>query len=421
MKIKGMRWYIIALISTGTVLNYVARNSLGVLAPQLKSNLHISTQQYSYIVGAFQAAYTFAQPFCGMIVDHMGLRLGFALLVVGWGVSNMLNAFASTWIGLAICRALLGMTEASAIPSGMKVVAEWFPKPERSIATGYFNIGTSFGAMLAPPIVGFLSVLYGWRAAFVATGILGIFWAVVWYWLYRTPHEHPAITSEELARIDDGTQSDAAADTQRSRARDILSQPKFWAIAVPRFLCEPAWQTFSFWMPLYLVSERGFDIKSLALYGWLPFLAADFGGLAGGYFSPAVMKLFDTNVITSRVTGVALASILMIAPGCVMFVRSPIWAVALLSIGGFAHQMYSILINTLSADLFPRRQVGTANGFVGQAGWIGGLLFSLAIGQWSGAIGFAPLFSCLSIFDLIGAVFLAVMVSRFNLAQLYGR
>jgi ACS family hexuronate transporter-like MFS transporter len=186
---------------------------------------------------------------------------------------------------------------------------------------------------------------------------------------------------------------------------------------VPRFLAEPAWQTFSFWIPLYLASERGMDLKQIALFAWLPFLAADLGGVMGGYLSPLLVRRFQVPRIHSRIAGVALGAVLMIAPGCIGLVASPYAAIALFCIGGFAHQMISVLINTLSADVFTTDVVGMANGFIGQAGWIGGLLFSLLIGRLADTTGYAPLFAALSVFDLIGAAVLIVSIRKLTAAE----
>ena len=399
-RISHLRWWTVALICAGTIANYLARNSLGVLAPQLKQTLAMSTQQYSYVVGAFQLAYTVMQPVAGWIVDRVGLRAGFALFGVAWSAANMLHALAGTWLGLAFFRGLLGLAESAAVPSGIKAIAEWFPARERSVAVGWFNAGTSLGALIAPPVGAAVSIWADWRVAFLVTGAVGLLWAVAWYAFYRSPAAHPAITPAEQALI---AADRPAVPPRRATAREIVRSARFWTIAIPRFLAEPAWQTFSFWIPLYLASERGMDLKQIALFAWLPFLAADLGGVLGGYVSPFLARRFGLTLVGSRVAGVSLASVLMIAPGFIGLVASPYTAIALFCVGGFAHQMISVLINTLSADVFTLEEVGTANGFVGQAGWVGGLLFSLLIGQLADTIGYAPLFGALAVFDLIGA------------------
>ena len=408
MKLKGLRWWIVALICAGTMANYLARNALGVLAPELKTQLHITTAQYSYVVGAFQLAYTVMQPIAGALLDRIGLRAGFAFFALAWSGANMLHALALGWLSLALYRGLLGIFEAAAIPAGIKAVATWFPARERSVAVGWFNAGTSLGAALAPPIVAAVALWADWRWAFIVTGAIGIVWAIAWYAWYESPTRHGAITPAEQAMI----AADRPPDPGRPpNAGAILRAPHFWVIAVPRFLAEPAWQTFSFWIPLYLAQERGMDLKQIALFAWLPFLAADAGGILGGYLSPWLMRRGFT-LIPSRIAGISLGAVLMIAPGCIGLAASPYLAIALFCIGGFAHQMISGLINTLSADVFAPHEVGTANGFIGQAGWIGGLLFSLLIGQVADGIGFAPLFAVLALFDLLGAAILILFARR---------
>ncbi len=263
------------------------------------------------------------------------------------------------------------------------------------MATGWFNAGTSLGALLAPPLVVAVSLAANWQAAFLVTGGIGLVWAAAWYALYRPPARAPDAVATEVA--------------PRAGALVILGQPRFWAIAVPRFLDEPAWQTFSFWIPLYLATRRGMDLRHIAIFAWLPFLAADLGGVFGGYVSPWLMRRAGLTLVGSRLAGIILGAVMMVGPGCIGLVASPYVAIALFCVGGFAHQMISVLINTLSADVFPAAEVGRANGFVGQAGWLGGLLFSLAIGLLADRIGYAPLFGCLGVFDLIGAGVLVAM------------
>ncbi|AWK88104.1 MFS transporter [Azospirillum thermophilum] len=406
MKIKGLRWWIIGLICLGTIVNYLARNSLGVMAPILKTDLNFSTQEYSYVVAAFQLAYTVMQPVCGYIVDFLGLKVGFALFAALWSLANCLHGFATGWMSLAFFRGLLGLTEASAIPSGIKAVGEWFPTKERSVAVGWFNAGTSLGAMLAPPLVIYVQMQYSWQAAFYVTGSLGFVFAALWWLFYRSPKEHANITEEERAFIVGGqnppvlTADGAAA---KPKVMEIISTKRFWGIAIPRFLAEPAWQTFSFWIPLYLATERGMDIKQIAMFAWLPFLAADFGGILGGYLSPFFMKHFKFQVVDSRLAGIVIGAICMIGPGCIGLASDAYTAIALFCIGGFAHQMISALINTLSADVFDSHEVATANGLTGMASWTGGLTFSLIVGALANTIGYNPLFVCLTVFDLIGA------------------
>jgi ACS family hexuronate transporter-like MFS transporter len=411
--IRGLRWWIVGLVCLGTIINYLARNSLAVLGPQLKDTLHFSTQQYSYIVAAFQLAYTVMQPVCGWVIDRLGLRLSFALFAVAWSVVACLHGGATGWRSLAALRGLLGLNQACAIPAGVKAVAEWFPGKERSVAIGYFNAGTSLGALLAPPVVAFLALHYNWRVAFAGTGVLGIFWAAAWWNWYRSPSDHPALGAAERAHILAGRNSGPAAG--RAPAREIVCQRRFWGIALARFLAEPAWQTFNFWVPLYLATERHMDLKGIALFAWLPFLAADGGGILGGYLSPFLMRFGRMSLVGSRVAGIGAAAIIMIAPGCVALAGNAGVAIALLCAGGFAHQIISGLLNTLTADVFAESEVATANGLSGMVSWTGGLTFSLVVGALAERVGYGPLFGCLGVFDLVGtAILIALLRPRWK-------
>ena len=386
-------WSVVGVVCLGTIVNYLSRNTLAVLAPQLEHLLKFGETEYSYIVAAFQLAYTLMQPVCGFVLDRIGLRAGFALFAALWSVAGMLHAFAGGWVGLAALRGGLGAAEATAIPAGMKAIGEWFRGAERSAATGWFNVGTSFGAMLAPPLVVGLTLAFGWRAAFVATGALGLVWAGLWYAVYRSPRE-----------------ADAVVAGPRVGVLEIIRSRRYWALALPRFLSEPAWQTFNFWIPLYLATERHWDLKQIALFAWTPFLAADLGGVVGGYLSPVLIRRLKLPLLTARAAVAGIGSVLMIGPGLIALAGDAYLAMALFCVGGFAHQMISVTINTLSADLFPSRTLGTANGWVGTAGWTGGLLFSLLIGQLVHVTGYGPLFACLGVFDLLGFAVLAVML-----------
>ena len=394
---RAYAWSMVGVVCLGTIVNYLSRNTLAVLAPQLEPLLKFGVTEYSYVVAAFQLAYTLMQPVCGFVLDRIGLRAGFALFAALWSVAGMAHAFAGGWGGLALLRGGLGATEAAAIPAGMKTIGEWFRGTERSAAVGWFNVGTSFGAMLAPPLVVGLTLAFGWRAAFVATGVLGLVWAVLWYAVYRSP------------AAEDGMVPDVAP---RVGALEIIRSRRYWALAIPRFLSEPAWQTFNFWIPLYLATERHWDLKQIALFAWTPFLAADLGGVFGGYLSPLLVRWLRLELVASRIAVAGVGAVLMIGPGLIALAGNAYLAMALFCVGGFAHQMISVTINTLSADLFPSRTLGAANGWVGTAGWTGGLLFSLLIGQVVHATGYGPLFACLGVFDLLGLAVLVIMLRR---------
>lgn len=408
-KIRGLRWQILALIMLGTVVNYIDRNTLGILAPMLKDDLHFTTEEYSYVVSAFQFCYSLMQPVAGYITDLIGLRLGYFMFVLLWGTAAALHAFAGGWQSMAFFRGLLGISESAAMPSGVKTSTLWFPARERSIATGWFNTGSSIGAMIAPPLVIWISVTWSWQVAFVATGLLGVALSFLWITLYRNPENHPRLSPEEHAYILDG-QTDAPLP--KPSVRKVLSTRKFWAIAAARFLTEPAWQTFSFWIPLYMVSVRGMDIKQFALFAWLPFLFGDLGCILSGYLSPFVAKRFHMRLVNSRIVGIGIGAVCMIGPALTSLVVSPIAAIFLFSLGAFAHQMLSSLLYALVTDSFEKQDVATATGFGGMAGYLGGMIFSLMIGQLARTIGYEPLFVCLSIFDLTAFAIIALVLGQ---------
>ncbi|MEO8313571.1 MAG: MFS transporter [Pseudomonadota bacterium] len=408
----GLRWWIIGAVALGTVLNYLARSTLSVAAPTLKSEFDMTTEQYSWVVMAFQAAYTVMQPVAGGVLDLLGARIGFALFATCWAVANMAHALATGWPGLALFRGLLGAAEAVAIPGGLKVVAEWFPPRERTVATGWFNTGSSVGNMLAPPLVAFCILSFGWQSAFIVTGGLSLLWAVMWYVVYRPPQQHPSLTDAERAIIFAGRDAVPPTATRGPGWRAIACTRRFWSIAIPRFLAEPAWQTFNFFIPLYLVATWQLDLKSIALWAWLPFLAADFGSIAGGYLAPFVMRRFGASLLTSRKVTMTAGAFCMIAPACIGLASGPAVAIALFCVGGFAHQMLSGALLTLSTDVFETRAVGTASGMAGSAAWIGGMLFTFVIGQSADAYGYGPLFAVLVGFDLLAAAVLWMLLSN---------
>ncbi|WP_159565780.1 MFS transporter [Budvicia diplopodorum] len=411
MKIKNLRWWIISLVCLVTIVNYLARSSLSVAAPTLFTELHITEQQYSWIISAFQLAYTIAQPICGYILDVVGLKVGFFIFAVAWSLVNMAHAFVGSWQGLAFLRGLMGLTEASVIPAGMKTSAEWFPASERGIAGGLFNVGTSIGAMLAPPLVVWAILTFNWEAAFVITGGIGLVVAVIWYLIYNSPEKHPSITEEEKNYIFDGQEKHLQSTVNEKPAMGvILAQRNFWGIAVTRFLADPAWGTISFWMPLYLTQVMHMPIKEIAMFAWLPFLAADFGCVAGGFLTAFLIKRCNITTVNSRRIGFTIAAVLMTAIGFVSIVENAYIAIALISLGGFAHQMLSTLVITLASDLFKKNEVATVTGLAGSAAWAGQLSFNLLMGALVVTIGYGPFFIILGFLDLIGAVVLWTVI-----------
>jgi len=397
------------LLMLGSILNFLTRSTLAVAAPTLLQDLHISEQQYSLIVGAFQIAIMF-QPFVGYVMDVLGLRIGLAIFATAWSLVNMAHGLAHNWQMLAGLRALLGFSEGSANPAGMKATAEWFPAQERGLAGGVYNIGASVGSMIAPPLVVWAILTYNWQAAFVITGGMGLAWVALWLMFYESPERHRRLSERERDHITSGQEKHLQGDGRRPSLSKILKQRNFWGIALPRFLADPTWGTLTFWVPLYLKTVRHFDLKQIAWFAWMPFLAADLGCLFGPAVTAALQKHGGLRLINARRGAFTLGACMMVAVGFAGFVASPYAAIALISLAGFAHQTLSVTVITMSSDLFKRSEVATVAGMAGTLGNAGVLMFSLLIGALVTSIGYTPFFICLGVFDLAGAVILWTVV-----------
>jgi ACS family hexuronate transporter-like MFS transporter len=404
VKIKGLRWWIITLLMLGGVINYLTRSTLGVAASTLMTDLGITTKQYSWIVGVFQGT-IMLQPIAGYVLDVVGLKVGFALFAVAWSFISMAHGLAHSWKSFAVLRGMLGFAEGCANPAGMKATSEWFPAKERGLAGGLFNIGASFGSMLAPPLVVWAILHYGWQSAFVITGGIGLVWAVIWYLVYEPPNKHPALSESELAYIKAGQEKHLQGDGTRPSIARIASRRNFWGIAIPRFLADPTWGTLTYWVPLYLTTVRHFDLEQIALFAWLPFLAADFGSMFGGVVSMALHRRGIT-IVNARRCAFTLGACMMTGVAFVGFVNSPYTAIALISLAGFAHQTLSVTVITMSSDLFRRNEVATVAGMAGTCGNFGLLVFNLLIGGLVATVGYTPFFVCLGVLDLVGAAVL---------------
>lgn len=408
LTLRALRWWIVALVMGGAVLNFLTRSTMGVAAPTMLGELGISAKEYSWITGAFQVA-IMLQPAVGYVLDSIGLRWGVAIFATAWSLVSMAHALASSWPAFAALRGLLGFAEGSAGPAGMKVVATWFPARERGMAGGVYNIGASLGSMLAPPLVAWAILAWNWRAAFVITGAMGLAWVVLWLVFYRDPARHPALSEGERELIAAGQETHLADDVARPSIWTLLRQRNVWGIALPRLLADPTWGTLSFWIPLYLTTTRGFDLKQIALFAWLPFLAADLGCL----FGPAVAHVLHRrglSLINARRGAFTLGALMMTGMAFVGRVESPYAAIALLCLGGFAHQTLSVTVITMASDLFRRSEVATVAGMAGTCGNLGVLVFSLLIGGLVASVGYDPFFVALGVLDLVGAVLLWTLV-----------
>jgi ACS family hexuronate transporter-like MFS transporter len=400
----------IGLITIGTLFNYLTRNLLGYAAPTLQAELGITELEYSWVTGFFQAG-IMLQPLAGYVLDIVGLKLGFGLFALVWAVITMLHGMVTSWPLLAVLRGMMGVAEGSAQPGGMKAVAEWFPAKERGFAGGFYNIGASFGSMLAAALLGWAVMVHSWQLAFVVAGALALVWVAAWFRFFHSPKQHPTLSKEERELIESGQESHLAATGERPPLLSLLRQRNVWGIAVPRLLADPTWGTLSFWVPLYFATERGLDLKQTLIFSMLPFVTADIGCLTGPTIVMWLQKR-GIGLINARRWAFTVGALLMTGMMFVGQVESAYAALALLCLGGFAHQTLSITVITMSSDLFRKNEVATVAGVGGLCGNLGILLFSLVIGVLVKTVGYSPFFVALGVFDILAAIWLWTVVKE---------
>jgi len=401
-RFMGLRWLTIGLIMLGALVNFLSRQTLSIAAPTVIADLHITTQQYGWITSAFQGG-IMLQPVVGYVIDVLGVKTGFALFAFLWSAICMAHGLAGSWQVLATLRGLLGFAEGAFSPGGLKVVSEWFPAKERGLAGGLYNIGPSLGSMLAPPLVAWAILNYSWQASFVIVGLISLSWVALWLIFYRPVRKHPTLSEEERDYIISGQEAFLQGQDKKPSILSILKRRNFWGIALPRFLTDPTWGMLSFWVPLYLTTVRGFDLKHIALYAWLPFLAADLGCI----FGPSVVLFLQKrgmDLIDARRSAFTLGAFMMIGVAFTGVVKDPLMAVALISLAGFAHQTLSVTMITMATDLFPRNEVGTVAGMAGTCANLGILIFTYELGQRVDQIGYTPVFVLLAVLDIVAAI-----------------
>ncbi|MCP1118023.1 MFS transporter [Robbsia andropogonis] len=411
VKVKGLRWWMISLVMLGTIANYLSRFSFSVAAPSFMKDLHVTTEQYGYAVSAFQFAYAGTQMFTGYLLDVIGLKVGLAIFAIAWSLVNMSHGLAGSWNALLAGRAGMGVTESCMISAGMKTVSNWFPARERGIAAGIFNIGTSLGAMIAPPLIVWAILRYDWRYAFYLSGAVGLAWALIWCFFYNDPQHNRFVTPDELALLREDAAREAPAERKAS-FRIILNSRNFWAMALARFLADPAWATMTFFLPLFMVKVHHLDMKQMAMLAWLPFLAADFGAIAGGVIGRLAMRWFKVDVIDSKRIAVTVGALIMPCMSTIGFLASPYLVAAAFCVGGFCHQLISTTVISLSTDLFSRNEVGTATGMAGTVGGVGSTAFLLLMGGLVTSVGYTPFFFVLGLFDLGGMLILWLLLKK---------
>jgi ACS family hexuronate transporter-like MFS transporter len=395
------RWYVAVLLCLATLCNYLDRQDLSVLAHTIQQDLKLSTTQYSYITSSFLLSYAIMYAVAGRLVDRLGVRKSFLIFVSGWSVADILHAFARSVLGLAAFRFLLGGMEAANLPTSVKAVSEWFPMEERALAVGIFNSGTALGAGVAVPLVSFVSLAFGWRMAFVATGSLSLLWVVLFAFTYRPPR---TVASSATAV------THAAPSIKR-----LLHMREAWGCIVARALTDPVTYFLVFWIPKFLQEQRGFSLKDLGRLGWIPFAALAVGNLAGGAI-PRYLTSRGWPLNRARKTIMLMASCLM-PVCCLLLTKSGSAYVALALLGGMGYCHGTWANVTLPSEVFPARVVGTITGMGGTVGSFFGVLSQLSIGWVVQHLSFTPIFAVIATVYLIAFAFVCWLIPQLGVIR----
>ncbi|HEY6263801.1 MAG TPA: MFS transporter [Candidatus Acidoferrum sp.] len=377
------RWVICALLLFGATKNYMDRYVFGVLNKTLQHDLGWSEIDYSNLVVAFQAAYAAAMVVVGRLIDKLGTRLGYALAMIFWSLASMGTALGNSLTSFAISRVALGLGEAAIFPASIKAVAEWFPKKERALATGIFNAGTSMGAMLTPVVVPWINARWGWRGSFIGIGALGFVWLVFWLWLYRKPEEHPRVSKAEFAYI----RSDPQESGLKIKWAALVPLRQTWAFVAGKFLTDPVWWFYLFWVPGFLQTKHGLSLTGVGAPIVVIYLISDVGSVAAGWLSSRMIKR-GRSINVARKTAMFICAVGVTPIVFAYRVESTWSAVFLVGLAAACHQGFSANLYTLTSDMFPARAVGSVVGIGGMAGAIGGLFIATIVGhvlQWTGS------------------------------------
>lgn len=382
------RWVICTLLFFATTINYLDRQVLGLLKPILEKQYNWTETDYSYIVMAFSSTYAIGLVVFGRIIDKIGARSGYSISVTIWSIAAMCHALVGSAFGFGLARAALGIGESGNFPAAVKTVTEWFPKRERALATGIFDSGANIGACVAPIMVPWLLGIYGWQAAFIITGAIGFFWLIAWRMIYRQPEQHPKLSATELSyiRIDD-TASEIQADQHTLAGEQVrkvswtalFSLKPTWSFIAGKFLTDPIWYFFLFWLPSYFSTTFNLDLKKPGLPLVIVYSAATIGAVGGGYLSSWFIKK-GWSVSRSRKAALFIAALCVVPIIGARFVTD-IWsAVGLIGLAVAGNAAWSSNIYTIVSDMLPKNTVSSVIGIGGMAGAIGGVLFPLLIG-----------------------------------------
>ncbi|MGE0581655.1 MAG: MFS transporter [Steroidobacteraceae bacterium] len=412
---RQKRWGIAILLMLVTAVGSIDRQAMSIAASAIKADFHLSNTEYGAIASAFLAAYGVGQLLAGMFVDRLGTRRALSLAVVWWSIAAILHAFARGFWGFFGARALLGITEGANYPAAVKAIAEWFPRAERSMAMGLVTAGTGLGLILAPPLAGLLIYFSSWHAAFIVPGLAGLAW--VWWWQrrYHLPEQHPTISAEERElAMRDRNAGASGAGAKRSAWRTWAHYLQFretWGLVLARFAGDGAFYFFSVWLPLYMQSERGFSVLSVAWLVAIPFLFADLGSLTGGWLGQRLIRL-GWSVNRSRKSMIWLGALGVLVAWPVSVVEDWWLALLLSSLAIASIQVKTSSLFPLAADIYPARDVATVWGMSGAAGACGAALFQWGFGWLIDAYGYNPVFVIVSVMCIVQAALITVLIPR---------
>jgi len=408
--IKGLRWWIVGLLFVATLINYVDRQTLSILAPTLRDEFGMSATDYSRVVFVFLLGYMFMQCISGKLIDIIGVYRGFAITVVIWSIAAAGHALATGALSLGALRFVLGLGEAGNWPASIKVVATWFPPRERATATGLFNSGSIIGAMISAPLIAWMALTVGWRWAFVLTGATGFIWMALWLIFYRSPKTHPRLSPEELTHIQTvNGANEGKANEPVPTWFQLLRLRKVWGLIIARIFSDPVWWFWVFWLPEYLKNARGFGMEAIGRYAWIPFLTAGVGSLVGGMASSRMVRRGAVPV-RARKFVMLWAAIGMLSGIPAVLTSSAQLAIAFLSVATFCYCVWASNILTIPADLFPDSLVGSVAGIAGTGAAFGGMIFTLATGLLVDHFSYTPVFFIAGAMPLVSITVLYTMV-----------
>jgi ACS family hexuronate transporter-like MFS transporter len=413
-KVGNYRWVICALLFFATTINYVDRTVLGVLESTLQKEIGWSATQYGDINASFSLAYGIGLLVAGWVIDRLGPRLGYTIYLVVWSIAAAAHALARDVRDFTIARFALGLGESGNFPAAIRTVAEWFPQRERALATGIFNAGTNVGAIISPLVVPIIAAQYGWQAAFIGTGLAGLIWVFFWWPLYRRPQDHPRVSPAELASIE----SDPSPPLVKVRWRTLLTYRQTWAFAAGKFLTDPIWWFWLFWLPPFLKDLFEVDLKTIGAPMITVYLLADVGSVFGGWQSGWLIKRGWTPN-AARKTAMLTYALCIVPVVAAPFAGSKWAAVLLIGVAAAAHQGFSANLFTTTSDMFPRWAVGSVVGIGGFAGAMGGFLFQFIAGRVRDLTGsYVPLFIIAGSAYLLALLVIHLLVPRMEPVKL---